>query len=61
MAVQELNRDQQELVERIARFREGLEPIERQILDTVVCRACEPSEEAAPVAPKASASSSTRS
>jgi hypothetical protein len=34
----------------MARFRKGLEPIERQILDTVVGRAREPSQEAAPVA-----------
>jgi hypothetical protein len=42
MAVQELPREQKQLIEGLARFRNGLEPLERQILDTVVRQACEP-------------------
>jgi hypothetical protein len=44
MAVLELPQEQKDLIEEIARFRNGLEPIERQILDAVVKQGCEPNE-----------------
>jgi hypothetical protein len=47
MAVQELPREQKELIEALVRFRSGLEPLERQFLDSVVHQACEPGESAA--------------
>jgi hypothetical protein len=43
MAVQEVPQEQRELIEELARFRAGLEPLEREILDAVVHEACEPS------------------
>jgi hypothetical protein len=45
MATLELPRRQQELIEKLARFRNGLEPLERQILDAVVRQACEPGDQ----------------
>jgi hypothetical protein len=47
MAVQELDKEQKELIENLADFRTKLEPLERQILDLVVHEACEPSGRAA--------------
>jgi hypothetical protein len=43
MAVQELPQEQKQLIEELARFRNGLEPLQRQIVDAVVHEACEPS------------------
>lgn len=42
MAVQELPKEQKEFIDELARFRNRLEPLERQILDSVVRQACEP-------------------
>jgi hypothetical protein len=44
MAVQELPQEQRQFIKELVRFRNGLEPPERQILDSVVHQACEPAE-----------------
>jgi hypothetical protein len=44
MAVQQLQQDQKELIGRLAMFRNRLEPIEQQLLDSIVKRAFEASD-----------------